>query len=77
MADFGILNQYDVGLGVAVKTLPNGFVQVAVDSSPLKPEHDGPLFDGALVRTYLEEIAVGWLEQVAPHRLASGIEPFE
>ena len=74
MADLGNLNQYDVGLGVRTRELPNGYVAVEIDPNPLKPEHHGACFDLAQVKTCLEEMAVSWLEQVAPHRLAFGAE---
>ena len=63
----GCLINCNLELGVGVKELPDGRASIFVNKDLPTEGYDGPA-----LRKHLEEIAVAWLERVAPHRLKDG-----
>ncbi len=71
-AGHGIIVNCNLGLGVKVSEGEGGRVVIEVNPNPL----DGywsipPVRPDALIN-FMEETAVRWLQEVAPHRLALG-----
>lgn len=57
------------GFGVGVTEMEDGRAQLMVQKQIISPGYDGPA-----IRSFMEEVAVAWLRQVAPHRLALGAD---
>lgn len=55
------------GFGVGVGETDDGRAKLEVMKDIITPDYNGPA-----IRSFMEEIAVAWLQQVAPHRLALG-----
>lgn len=70
-ADFiagkGIIANCHLGFGIKITPRDGGGACIGVVSDVI-----GPGYDGTAIRQWAEETAVGWLRQVAPHRLALG-----
>lgn len=74
MSDYGgqrssIIN-CDFDFGVGVEEQESGRARIFVRKDIISPGYDGPA-----IRASMEEIAVAWLEQVAPQRLATLPQP--
>lgn len=54
------------GLGVRVEDGEDGMPSIIVDPSPANADRQ----DCVALRLHMENIAVAWLQQVAPHRLS-------
>lgn len=63
-----LVRDCDIGFGIGVEKLPNGRGYLFVPKQVIAPGFDGPA-----LRAFMEETAVAWLEQVAPHRLAGAV----
>lgn len=57
------------GFGVGVGETDDGRAKLEVIKDIISPGYDGPA-----IRSFMEETAVAWLRQVAPHRLALGAD---
>lgn len=63
----GIISNCNAGFGIKFSETGDGRVAIEVDPTPAHAEWP-------LVAAFMEETAVEWLKQVAPHRLALGAD---
>jgi hypothetical protein len=66
-AGHGIVVNCNLGFGIRVEETEDGRANIYVAQNIITPDYDGPA-----IRAFMEQTAVEWLRQVAPHRLALG-----
>lgn len=64
-----VLMNFCIGFGIFVGETTDGHAKLEVMKDVISPGYDGPA-----LRSFMEDIAVAWLRQVAPHRLALGAD---